>query len=101
MRERSRLPEVASVEGALLRSSTLPAAEVWSRNAASGETDWQHYFGAVRRRKWTVVLVTCLGTALGLFASRLLHPPSSLPPLLGFETRDRPAPPQAPRWAPE
>src|SRR5213080_2713211 len=101
MRERSRLPEVASVEGALLRSSTLPAAEVWSRNAASGETDWQHYFGAVRRRKWTVVLVTCLGTALGLFASRLLHPPYSATALLWFETKDRAAAARDPRSASE
>src|ERR1051325_9623112 len=65
-RERSRLPEVASVEGAGLRSSTLPSAEAWSRNGASSETDWQHYFGAVRRRKWTVVAVTCLGTTVHL-----------------------------------
>src|SRR5437588_3887569 len=101
MRERSRLPEVASVEGALMRSSTLPAAEVWSRNGASGETDWQHYFGAVRRRKWTVVAVTCLGTALGLFASRLLHPPYSATALLWFETKDRAAAARDPRSASE
>src|SRR5437660_8948193 len=101
MRERSRLPEVASVEGALMRSSTLPAAEVWSRNGASGETDWEHYFGAVRRRKWTVVAVTCLGTALGLFASRLLHPPYSATALLWFETKDRAAAARDPRSASE
>src|SRR6266568_4767710 len=98
-RERSRLPEVASVEGAVLRSSTLPSAEVWSRNGASGETDWQHYFGAVRRRKWTVVAVTCLGTALGLFASRLLHAPYSATALLWFETKDRAAAARDPRSA--
>ena len=44
--ERSRLPEVASVEGAWMRAATLPAA-VTSRGGATGETDWQHYFGAV------------------------------------------------------
>src|SRR2546430_11246485 len=101
MRERSRLPEVASVEGALMRSSTLPAAEVWSRTGASGETDWQHYWGAVRRRKWTVIAVTCLGTALGLFASRLLHPPYSATALLWFETKDRAAAARDPRSASE
>src|SRR5438445_499111 len=52
--ERSRLPEVASVEGAWMRAATLPAAAVTSRGGALGETDWQHYFGAVRRRKWTL-----------------------------------------------
>src|SRR5438094_7065832 len=101
MRERSRLPEVASVEGALLRSSTLPAAEVWSRGGVHGETDWEHYFGAVRRRKWTVVAVTCLGTGLGLFASRLLHPPYSATALLWFETKDRAAAARDPRSASE
>ena len=84
-----------------MRSSTLPAAEVWSRNGASGETDWEHYFGAVRRRKWTVVAVTCLGTALGLFASRLLHPPYSATALLWFETKDRAAAARDPRSASE
>jgi len=87
-RERSRLPEIASVEGALTRVPTLPALE---RNGVYGQTDWQQYFGAVRRRKWTVVAVTFLGTALGLFASRLLHPPYSATALLWFETKDRAA----------
>src|SRR5256714_3789882 len=98
-KERARLPEVASVEGAWMQASTLPAA-VTSRGAAS-ETDWQHYFGAVRRRKWTVVAITVLGTALGLFASRLLHPPYSATALLWFETKDRAAAARDPRSATE
>ena len=98
-RQRSRLPEVASVEAGLTRAPASAAAEVWSRNGggASGETDWQHYFGAVRRRKWTVLAVTCVGTALGLFASRLLHPPYSATALLWFETKDRAAAARDPR----
>src|SRR5256885_11588368 len=87
-KERARLPEVASVEGAWMQAST-PAAAVTSRGGAAGETDWQHYFGAVRRRKWTVIAITVLGTALGLFASGLLRPPYSATALLWFETKDR------------
>src|SRR2546421_772650 len=98
--ERSRLPEVASVEGAWMRAATLPAA-VTSRGGAHGETDWQHYFGAVRRRKWTVIAITLLGTAAGLFASRLLHPPYSATALLWFETKDRAAAARDPRSATE
>ena len=82
-----------------MRAPTPPAPQVWSRNGASGETDWQHYFGSVRRRKWTVLAVTCLGTALGLFASRLLHPPYSATALLWFETKDRAAAARDPRGA--
>src|SRR5947208_15347308 len=99
--ERSRLPEVASVEGAWMRAATLPAAAVTSRGGAAGETDWQHYFSAVRRRKWTVIGVTLLGTALGLFASSLLHPPYSATALLWFETKDRAAAARDPRTASE
>src|SRR5256885_4971928 len=98
--ERSRLPEVASVEGAWMRAATLPAA-VTSRGGAHGETDWQHYFGAVRGRKWTVIAITLLGTAAGLFASRLLHPPYSATALLWFETKDRAAAARDPRSASE
>ena len=98
--ERSRLPEVASVEGAWMRAATLPAA-VTSRGGATGETDWQHYFGAVRRRKWTVIAITLLGTAVGLFASRLVHPPYSATALLWFETKDRAAAARDPRSASE
>ncbi len=98
--ERSRLPEVASVEGAWMRAATLPAA-VTSRGGAAGETDWQHYFGAVRRRKWTVIAITLLGTAVGLFASRLVHPPYSATALLWFETKDRAAAARDPRSASE
>src|SRR2546430_9321268 len=98
--ERSRLPEVASVEGAWMRAATLPAA-VTSRGGVHGETDWQHYFGAVRRRKWTVIAITLLGTAAGLFASRLLHPPYSATALLWFETKDRAAAARDPRSASE
>src|SRR2546421_9726236 len=94
--ERSRLPEVASVEGAWMRAATLPAA-VTSRGGAHGETDWEHYFGAVRRRKWTVIGVTLLGTAVGLLASRLLHAPYSATALLWFETKDRAAGSRDPR----
>jgi len=99
--ERSRLPEVASVEGAWMRAATLPAAAVTSRGGAAGETDWQHYFGAVRRRKWTVIAITLLGTAVGLFASRLVHPPYSATALLWFETKDRAAAARDPRSASE
>src|SRR5256885_9595721 len=99
-KERARLPEVASVEGAWMQASTLPAA-VTSRGGAASETDWQHYFGAVRRRKWTVIAITVLGTALGLFASRLLHPPYSATALLWFETKDRAAAARDPRSATE
>jgi capsular exopolysaccharide synthesis family protein len=99
-RQRSGLPEVASVEGAWMRAPTLPA-EIASRNGAHGETDWQHYWGAVRRRKWTVLAVILLGTALGLFASRLLHPPYSATALLWFETKDRAAAARDPRTASE
>jgi len=99
--ERSRLPEVASVEGAWMRAATLPAAAVTSRGGATGETDWQHYFGAVRRRKWTVIAITLLGTAVGLFASRLVHPPYSATALLWFETKDRAAAARDPRSASE
>ena len=98
--ERSRLPEVASVEGAWMRAATLPAA-VTSRGGATGETDWQHYFGAVRRRKWTVIAITLVGTAVGLFASRLVHPPYSATALLWFETKDRAAAARDPRSASE
>jgi len=98
--ERSRLPEVASVDGAWMRAATLPAA-VTSRGSAPGETDWQHYFGAVRRRKWTVIAITLLGTAVGLFASRLLHSPYSATALLWFETKDRAAAARDPRSASE
>src|SRR5437868_1488309 len=76
--------------------ATLPTA-VTSRNGASGETDWEHYFGAVRRRKWTVIGVTLLGTAVGLLASRLLHAPYSATALLWFETKDRAAGSRDPR----
>src|SRR5205085_2768059 len=100
-RERSRLPEVASVEGAWMRAPALPAGDVVSRAGAPGETDWQHYIGAVRRRKWTVIAITLLGTALGLFASRLLHPPYSATALLWFETKDRAAAARDPRSASE
>src|SRR2546423_9405113 len=98
--ERSRLPEVASVEGAWRRAATLPAA-VASRGGVHGETDWEHYFGAVRRRKWTVIAITLLGTAVGLFASRLVHPPYSATALLWFETKDRAAAARDPRSASE
>ena len=96
-RERARLPEVASVESLTRLPSAAP--QVWSRNGAAPETDWQHYFGAMRRRKWTVMAVTCLGTALGLSASRLLHPPYSATALLWFETKDRAAAARDPRAA--
>src|SRR6184192_3410493 len=98
--ERSRLPEVASVEGAWMRAATLPAA-VTPRGGVHGETDWEHYFGAVRRRKWTVIAITLLGTAVGLFASRLVHPPYSATALLWFETKDRAAAARDPRSASE
>ena len=100
-RERSRLPEVASVDGTWLRAPAPSTADVASRTGVPGETDWQHYFGAVRRRKWTVIGVTLLGTALGLFASRLLHPPYSATALLWFETKDRAAAARDPRTASE
>ena len=51
-----------------MRAAGPATAAVTSRNGASGETDWEHYFGAVRRRKWTVIGVTLLGTAVGLLA---------------------------------
>src|SRR2546430_8406779 len=98
--ERSRLPEVASVEGAWMRAATLPAA-VTPRGGVHGETDWEHYFGAVRRRKWTVIAITLLGTTVGLFASRLVHPPYSATALLWFETKDRAAAARDPRSASE
>src|SRR5437016_13497535 len=100
-RERSRLPEVASVDGTWLRAPAPSTADVASRTGVPGETDWQHDFGAVRRRKWTVIGVTLLGTALGLFASRLLHPPYSATALLWFETKDRAAAARDPRTASE
>ena len=99
-KERSPLPDVASVEGAWMPTPTLPAA-VTSRGGAAGETDWQHYFSAVRRRKWTVIAITLLGTALGLFASGLLRPPYSATALLWFETKDRAAAARDPRSASE
>src|SRR5256885_12011451 len=98
-KERARLPEVASVEGAWMQAST-PAAAVTSRGGAAGETDWQHYFSAVRRRKWTVIAITLLGTALGLFASGLLRPPYSATALLWLETKDRAAAARQPRSGP-
>src|SRR5256714_4427672 len=90
-RERSQLPEVASVEGAWMRAAGPATAAVTSRNGASGETDWEHYLGAVRWRKWTVIGVTLLGTAVGLLASRLLHAPYSATALRWVEARDRAA----------
>ena len=84
-----------------MRAPALPAGDVVSRAGAPGETDWQHYIGAVRRRKWTVIAITLLGTALGLFASRLLHPPYSATALLWFETKDRAAAGRDPRTASE
>src|SRR2546423_4337553 len=96
-KERSHLPEVASVEGAWMRAAGPATAAVTARNGASGETDWEHYFGAVRRREWTVMAVTLLGTAVGLLASRLLHAPYSATALLWFETKDRAAGSRDPR----
>jgi len=80
-----------------MRAAGPATAAVTSRNGASGETDWEHYFGAVRRRKWTVIGVTLLGTAVGLLASRLLHAPYSATALLWFETKDRAAGSRDPR----
>ena len=71
-RERSQLPEVASADALWIRPPTLPG-EGMTRGGAPAETDWQHYFSAVRRRKWLVLAITVVGTTLGLVASRLLR----------------------------
>ena len=93
-RERSQLPEVASADALWIRPPTLPG-DGTMRGGAPVETDWQHYLGAVRRRKWLVVAITVVGTVLGLVASRLLRPPYSATALLWFETREAASDPRA------
>src|SRR5256884_383839 len=87
-----------------MHAHTLDAASVTHSRREPLElfsADWQHYCGAVRRRKWTVIAITLLGTAVGLFASRLVHPPYSATALLWFETKDRAAAARDPRSASE
>src|SRR2546429_648490 len=87
-----------------MHAHTLDAASVTHSRREPLElfsAGWQHYFGAVRRRKWTVIAITLLGTAVGLFASRLVHPPYSATALLWFETKDRAAAARDPRSASE
>jgi polysaccharide biosynthesis transport protein len=93
-RERSQLPEVASADALWIRPPTLPG-DGMTRGGAPAETDWQHYFGAVRRRKWLVLAITIVGTTLGLAASRLLRPPYSATALLWFETKEAASDPRA------
>jgi capsular exopolysaccharide synthesis family protein len=53
--------------------------------------DWQRYVVAVRRHSWLVLIVTLLGTALGVVATRLLDPAYTAKAILWIEGAGREA----------
>src|SRR5574341_491580 len=59
---------------------------------APAPADWQRYIAAITRHKWLVAIVTLLGTATGLVATRFLDPRYTAKAILWIETatdRDR------------
>ncbi|UCF19815.1 MAG: polysaccharide biosynthesis tyrosine autokinase [Gemmatimonadota bacterium] len=54
-----------------------------------GGFDWRRYVAALLRYKWLVVLVTVVGTAVGIGATRLIDPEYEAQAKVLIESRDR------------
>ena len=72
--EGTRIPVLrseSSLDTIRMKSLTTPIAPP---TPPAEQSDWQRYLNSVLRHKWFVIIVTLLGTALGIIATRFLDP---------------------------
>src|SRR5436190_1648683 len=72
--EGTRIPVLrseSSLDTIRMKSLTTPSAPP---PPPAEHSDWQRYFNSVMRHKWFVIVVTLVGTALGIVATRFLDP---------------------------
>ena len=88
MESKRPLPARAGRGELAVRRPSLPAVPVAYTEEAT-QSDWQRYTTTIMRHKWLILLVTALGTAAGLVATRLIDPQYQAKAVLWVETQTR------------
>lgn len=89
MESKRSLPVRAGNGEMTLRRPSVPAVPIAYQMEEAAPSDWQRYVQTIMRHKWLILLVTALGTAAGLVATRLIAPQYQAKAVLWVETQPR------------